>query len=149
MALAGNRVKATDIFTGLWTAYTPTWTSSGTAPVLVNGTIQGRYCQMGKLVIAEGRMNAGTSTTYGTGTYSWSLPVTSANPFSGNSAIGTVWIRDSSAGDFQGVAIDAGTTFIVRPGASAFGGNTAVGQTAPMTWASGDWITWFLCYEAA
>ena len=149
MALAGNRVKATDILTGLWTAYTPVWASTGTAPAIGNGTIAGRYCQMGKLVVCQGKMLIGSTSTFGTGAYTWSLPVTSANAFGGNSIIGNCWIRDASAGDFQGQCIDGITSFSVRPGASTFGGNSAVGQLAPMTWANTDFISWVLSYEAA
>jgi hypothetical protein len=33
-----------------WTAYTPTWGSSGTAPVIGNGSITGAWVSVGKLV---------------------------------------------------------------------------------------------------
>ncbi len=149
MALAGNRVHATDILTGVWQSYTPTWTSSGTAPSLGNGSITGRYCLMGDLVVVQGKILMGSTTTFGTGNYSWSLPITSANALGGNSIIGYVWIRDNSAGDYMGCCLDGTTTFSVRPGASTFGGSSTVGSLAPMTWANTDYMAWQLNYEAA
>jgi hypothetical protein len=146
---AGGKAEVADIPTGLWLPYTPVWTASGTAPAIGNGSIVGRYCQMGDVVLYIGRMTAGATTTFGTGSYSWSLPVTSAQGLSGNSVIGSCWIRDSSGNDYQGQLVDGTTTFIVRPGASSFGGNSQVGATAPMTWANGDFISWQCTYEAA
>ncbi|MEU6527881.1 hypothetical protein ABZ869_01650 [Streptomyces sp. NPDC046928] len=70
-----------------WTAYTPTWTSTGTAPVLNNGTILGRYMKIGRTVICHINMTTGSLTTYGTGNYNWSLPVQAAN--AGASYVGT------------------------------------------------------------
>lgn len=61
-----------------WTSYTPAWTSAGTAPAIGNGTITGRYRRAANsdLIIAEIKMVLGTTSTIGTGVYSWSLPVT-------------------------------------------------------------------------
>ena len=59
-----------------WTAYTPTWTSSGTAPAIGNGTLQGSYLQVGKLVYTHIYWKAGSTTTFGTGVYFLSLPFT-------------------------------------------------------------------------
>jgi hypothetical protein len=58
-----------------WTAYTPTWTSSGTAPAIGNGTLQGAYLRVGKLVYVHIYWKAGSTTTYGTGLYFLSLPI--------------------------------------------------------------------------
>ncbi|WP_418059937.1 hypothetical protein [Pimelobacter simplex] len=61
-----------------WTAYTPAWTSSGTQPVLSNGSATGRYIQAGKLIIFRATITMGSTTTYGTGQYSVGIPTTSA-----------------------------------------------------------------------
>lgn len=61
-----------------WTTYTPTWTSTGTAPAIGNGSLTGRYMKIGRTVIVEINMIAGATTTFGTGNYSFSLPVQSA-----------------------------------------------------------------------
>lgn len=59
-----------------WTAYTPAWTGSVTNPVIGNGTITGAYLQMGKTIVGFwAKVVAGSTTTYGSGAYSLSLPV--------------------------------------------------------------------------
>lgn len=149
MVSAGAKLRATDIPTGLWTDYTPVWAASGTQPVLNNGSLVGRWVRVGDLVVCIGKLLAGTTTTYGTGTYTISLPVTSNNFIGGNGVIGSAWIRDSSSGDYQGQLIDVGTAFAMRPAASTFGGNSQWGATAPMTMANGDFVSWYATYEAA
>lgn len=144
---AGGLADAADF--GVWTDYTPTWASSGTQPAIGDGSILGRYVRIGDTIYAMGKLLAGSTTTYGTGTYTLSLPVTSNNFMGGNGIIGSAWIRDSSSGDFQGQLIDVGTGFAIRPGASSFGGNTQWGATAPMTMANGDFVSWYATYEAA
>lgn len=57
-----------------WDTYTPAWTSSGTAPALGNGSIQGKYYRVGKTVDFEVLLTPGSTTTFGTGVYSISLP---------------------------------------------------------------------------
>lgn len=80
---AGQRLLAADLNTATqqaaWTAYTPTWTSTGTAPVLgVGATLVGYYAKVGRLVTAKVSLTTGGSTTYGTGNYEFSLPFTAA-----------------------------------------------------------------------
>jgi hypothetical protein len=81
-----------------WTTYPVAWASSGTAPVLgAGGTLLGSYMKIGRLVIAKIEMNTGSATTFGTGSYSWTLPFTanvagvpaSAFAHSGSMAIST------------------------------------------------------------
>ena len=126
-----------------WAAYTPTWTASGTAPAIGNGVYTASYCQLGKLVIARFKMTAGSTSTFGTGIYYWALPVTAQAAILGGAA---------------GVILDSGTTFyttsMVLNNTTTVKGHmhnngTEVGQTNPMTWATGDWINAFLVYEAA
>ena len=62
-----------------WTSYTPTWTGSTTNPVLGNGTMVGRYMKFGRTVVCHINMTTGSTTTYGSGNYNWSLPFTAAN----------------------------------------------------------------------
>jgi hypothetical protein len=62
-----------------WTAYTPTWTASTTTPVLGNGTLTGRYMKIGRTVICHINLTTGSTSTYGSGNHSFSLPVQAAN----------------------------------------------------------------------
>jgi hypothetical protein len=79
---AGQRVLASDLNTATqqaaWTSYTPTWTSTGTAPVLGNGTLVGYYAKVGRLVTVKISLSSGSSTTFGTGNYIFSLPLSAA-----------------------------------------------------------------------
>ena len=91
-------------FLGVWTAYTPTWAAAGTAVSLGNGTIGGRYIQIGNTVIFFINLSFGTTTTYGTGRWSLTIPVTS----SGQGLVGN-WgaYRDSAAGILGGPCLNA------------------------------------------
>ncbi|WP_060952388.1 hypothetical protein [Streptomyces hygroscopicus] len=62
-----------------WTTYTPTWTAANTNPSLGNGTLIGRYLKVGLTCTAHINLTMGSSTTYGSGNYSWALPFPSAN----------------------------------------------------------------------
>lgn len=130
---------------GAWTGYTPTWASSGTAVSLVNGTITGRYIKIGRYVAFTGKMTAGSSTTFGTGSYSWTTP-TSMDATSGNvpSFYATIVDASPAARYMRTGILVSGTAFQFFSEAG-----TVVGQTSPMTWASGDTITFAGWYESA
>lgn len=61
-----------------WTDYTPTWTGSGSDPVINDGVIVGRYKAIGKTCHFIVTINVGAATTVGTGFYTVSLPVASS-----------------------------------------------------------------------
>ena len=79
---AGQRVLAADLAAltqqAAWTSYTPVWTSSGTAPAKGNGTLVGYYAKVGRLVTVKIEFNSGSTTTFGTGFYTWTLPLPAA-----------------------------------------------------------------------
>lgn len=124
-------------------AYTPTWTGSTTNPVIGNGTITGRYRRHGKTVTATINIAAGSTTTYGSGFWSFTLPFTADTTVS---PIGSAQILDSSAGTvFTGHVIhNSSTTMVV------YSHNTtaAIGSAVPMTWANNDTLRLTLTYEA-
>ena len=60
-----------------WTAYTPTWTAATTNPTLGNGSIVGRYRQIGKTVTFSVALTIGSTTNIGQGAYGFGLPVAS------------------------------------------------------------------------
>lgn len=130
---------------GAFTAYTPTWGSSGTQPTIGNGTIAGQYMKIGRLVVFSARMTAGSTSTYGTGTYSWTLPVSAAIG-AGNVPSFYCSIVDASPATRYGRygILASATTVIFQTEAGA-----AVTPTAPMTWATSDSITIAGWYEAA
>jgi hypothetical protein len=76
-----------------WTIYTPTWTSTGAQPVLGNGSLTGRYVNIGATIIGEIRLQAGvTGFNRGSGAYHLSTPT--AAVFENLQPVGTVVMRD-------------------------------------------------------
>jgi hypothetical protein len=73
--LAADSSAATGLnWLGASIAYTPTWTSTGTAPAIGNGTLTGSYMRVGDLIAFNISLSWGTTTTNGTGQYRFSLP---------------------------------------------------------------------------
>jgi hypothetical protein len=112
-----------------WTSFTPAWASSGTQPAIGNGSIVGRYMKVGRTCTFAFILTAGSTTTFGTGGYTWTLPFASANTtvhYLGSARLvsAQVWLghvlispnsstcavtTSSSATDTRGAAIAAGT----------------------------------------
>lgn len=122
---------------GAWTSYTPTWSSSGTAPSLGNGTIAGKYKYDAWTRMLHIRVNLsmGSTTTYGTGLYRFSIPSGFTVVAYENGAV-TGSMSDFSAGAFA-ICIGAGhTTNDLRDFITGTGG--VLNNTTPWTWANGD-----------
>lgn len=120
------------------TSWTPTWSASGTAPAIGNGTLTGNYLRVGKLVIFSFKFVAGSTTTFGTGTYTFTLPV--AANLSSADLIAPATLLDNSTtttNEANAVRGSAGSDqFVLR----YHGGTGNVGQTVPWTWATSDRI---------
>jgi hypothetical protein len=129
-------------WTGAWTAYTPAWTSTGTAPAIGNGTIVGRWQQIGKTVHYTATVTMGSTTTFGTGNYFISLPVTAHA-----SALGFGFARAIDTGTLQypGVAVLQSTTLIlpITPAGAPWT------NLVPFTFGNGDQMIFSGTYEAA
>lgn len=123
-------------------SYTPTWASSGTQPVIGNGSITGRYFQHGKLGWANINLSIGSTTTFGTGEWNFSIPFNGQ----GSSSVGFARALDSGTGYFNGVAtmVSATTLSVYGNGASA-GWSSAT----PMTWATNDTLIITITLEGA
>ena len=131
----GNIIAAVGI-TG-WTAYTPTWGSSGTQPVLGNGTAAGEYCQFGKFFSAAFSVVAGSTSTFGTGNYSFVLPVTTGTTFKGFGIGACVDASDSNKeyGLFLQASVNTTTCQAFLVHATGIGNLT---PTNPVTFVSPD-----------
>jgi len=135
-----------------WTAYGSgsSWTGSGTNPAIGNGTWAGFYVQAGKLTLFRVVITMGSTTTYGSGTYSIALPFTAAT-------VGRLLItggaRDNSASDdfpIFGIIASAATTASLRTLPTTAGNALAnMTPTVPFTLANLDSITLDGVYEAA
>lgn len=134
-------------FFGAWTAYTPAWTAS-TNPSLGNGTLTGQHMKVGRTTHMQLQLTAGSTTTFGSGTYTFSMPNTSAN--SGLSALGVArltgtdtWIGQIFLGSNASVAnVTFPTTSTNTRGAN-------MSSTAPETHASGMTLRASLAYQTA
>lgn len=128
-----------------WTTFTPTWTGSGSNPAIGNGTFTARYQRVGKTITFLIATSLGSTTTIGTGTYSWTLPVTAL--LGAHVAIGDANFFDTSAGsDLAGWTAMLGSTTTVTTRSST---GTAIGSATPVVPAAGDVIYVGGTYEAA
>lgn len=133
---------------GSWTAFTPSWEGQGGDPVLGNGTMISRYQKLGrKTVMYVGQITMGSTTTYGSGLWSVSLPVSARPVVPLMLSPGTAYFWDNSTvgNRTPGVAMlfGGGDISFATPGV------TAVGATAPFTWAVNDYFLWSFIYETA
>lgn len=147
-----NKTLSSPTFTGTitadfltaWTAYTPTLSSSGTTqPVLGDGTLTGRFKQIGKTVHFSLRFLAGSTTTFGDGNTLYGLPVAArtAPPW------GVLAVLEDASPFTRHMAMsgvqDANRVFLRN-----YAGTT-VTATAPWTWAASDGVILNGTYEAA
>lgn len=118
--------------------YTPAWTSTGTQPVLGNGTIYGRYALLGRLVHLYIELTMGSTTTYGTGGYLFSLPVTSEA--SRHWCMPGLSFDTSVTGyeDLTGIVGPAAATVDLRTLTTVGSSLVVVTNGTPITFATGD-----------
>lgn len=119
---------------GSYGTYTPTWTGNSSNPAIGNGTLTGRYYITGRIVYVDIALLIGSTTTMGTGYWTFSLPLTAVDT---TSQVG---------GSAQ--ILDNGTRFWhLIPNLTTTGSillnmidNSSVqaGGTVPMTWATND-----------
>jgi len=146
---AGGIVLASqlnNLLTPGWTAYTPSWTASTTNPVLNNGTLVGRYRRPtgADLVIVEVRLTIGSTTTFGSGTYWISVPVTPSATATLNAA-GACYTLDSGTLDKAAITVFEDNTKVKFVSATA----GVFTPTVPQTFANGDQIRFSIAYEPA
>lgn len=130
-----------------WTTYTPTWTGSITNPSIGNGTLAGRYLRLGKTIHVSIEIEAGSSTTFGSGNYSVSLPVA---PRSNRRFALNLGLLDASGGAFLSgrAALVSGRLFLVVPATTAGAYDRAVTGSIPFNFATGDQLVITGTYEA-
>lgn len=161
-AIQSAAITATKIGTDAsfaWTTYTPSWTSTGTAPVIGNGTLTGAFCQIGKTVFWRLKFIAGSTSTFGTGQWRFSIPVTSTTAIGASpsapttspaTGVGTWYGENPGVIGYGGIFALLNSTFFAPLYQTTTAGNlTIVGGSSPGVWAS----TWYMMasgsYEAA
>jgi hypothetical protein len=130
---------------GAWSSYTPTWTGTGSNPAIGNGTLAGLFRLSGRTVHFTVYVLMGSTTTFGTGNWSWALPVTSTASNEGFTF--AVFYNDTGTGEAAAIARLASTTTVRAFGLADGGGGFT--STSPITWANGDSIRISGAYEAA
>ena len=118
-------------------SYAGTWTGSGSNPAIGNGTSYFFSVREGRNVTVYAGATMGASTTYGTGTWRFSLP----EPCSGSvNCIGTAVMYDATSTRYYGgiALLAAGGTYLTVVADDSTTGE--VTATNPFTWASGDFI---------
>lgn len=131
-----------------WTTYTPTWSSSGTAPAIGNGTLSGRYMKIGRTVFVNINVIFGSTTTYGTGNYSFTLPAQAVS--SGVAVVGTAHYLGSSRWHGETVISSAANTVgAFFPTSTTSNVQDFMTNSRPETLASGGQLRLSFVYEAA
>lgn len=134
-----------------WTVYTPTITADSGGFSLGNGSIAGRYKQIGKTVFFHAKLVFGSTTNPGGGHWNFGLPVTAYDSnFQFSASIlddGAAWYGGIGNGNYTGST----TSFaVIIPGTNASVTTWAtVGNGGPFTWGASDNITISGTYEAA
>lgn len=120
-----------------WAAYTPTWSSTGTAPSLGNGTIAGKWLRIGGIVFYKIRLVWGSTTTGGTGAWLFTLPATALDT-AAYTEPGGATLNDASVGQYIGQTVKYSSTQIYIQTDTAPNG---VGQGTDFTWVATDTLT--------
>ena len=130
----------------VWQSYTVNWTAETTNPTIGNGTLAGRYTQIGKTIIGTIALAMGSTTTYGSGAWHFSLPKSVA---SGKISVGNWVAVDTGVPKYYtgNVLIYGGTTDIVQFVRDA--GYQWFDPYVPHAWASGDTLNILFIYEVA
>ncbi len=121
------------------TAYDPTWT--GGTPAIGNGVLDGIYSQSGKLVTARIRLVAGSTTTFGSGDWTFTLPLAADID-----SAGTAFAIDANGNRYVG-GLTFPTTSTIKIAVS--GASTFWGSATPFTWASTDTLVITASYWTA
>ena len=124
--------------------YTPVWTAATSNPSLGNGSLTGRYSVRGKYVFATVRLAPGGTTTFGTGAWFFSLPFI---PSSEIVYTGAAKVLDAGTNIRTGV-VETRTDGTARCQVFIDSDIAAIDSAKPMTWVSGDILTFSLPYFA-
>jgi hypothetical protein len=165
---AGQRLYAEDLNTIArqidsltnpgWITFTPTWTGASGNPAIGNGTLTGRYRQSATsdLVIAEYEVVYGSTTTNGTGQYTWTLPVTASSAAVTFGATGAGSLLDNGSIRYPITCTIVSTTQVRAYAPPYANASTTINSrggdltsTSPITWNTGDTIVFTIQYDAA
>lgn len=130
-----------------WVAYTPTW-SAPTPPSLGNGSIEAAHHRVGNTVKVRMTLSMGSTTTYGAGGWTFTLP------FQARNTSGAFWMGQARFLDASGPTGALTLAAVVEGNSSVFyvqnaADLTSVSASAPIAWAVGDQLYVHFEYECA
>lgn len=138
-----------------WTDYNVNWTAT-TNPSIGNGTISGKYMQIGKTFFVRILVSMGSTTTFGTGNWFFSTPstVSSSTYYINVSPLGIALMEDAGTQLYSGIVMFFDTTKVIIRYQTVSSsvvvlGASNVSSTTPFTWGSGDKFGIQFIYEAA
>lgn len=141
------------LFSGsAWTAYVPTWgTTGGSGSTIGNGSLSGRFQQVGRTVNFKAQITMGSTTTYGTSQWTLSLPVSAVSTNSLRTIVYGRVYDNSPANSYLalGHVLPADVDTVLLEAQSTVAGTDAMRQNFPIIFASGDLVTIAGSYEAA
>lgn len=135
-----------------WSAWTPTWTTTGTAPAIGNGTLIGRMMRIAPSGVGTQfvfiRLTWGSTTTGGTGSFQFggfdgTLAQPSQPSFANHALLG-LSVDDSATNRFLTAArLNTGSSTAISQMSTwnTTGTFGAVTATHPFTWATSDVLT--------
>jgi len=136
-----------------WATYVPAFTGSVTNPAIGNGTVSGRYMNVGATIFGEIRITAGTTGfTRGEGIYRIGLPA--AGIVENFQPVGQVVMRDEGPGtNYFGTAIfnnnaDDVIELYMHSQVAQFDEGVAVTHTTPFLFSANDKILIQFTYES-
>lgn len=130
-----------------WAAYITTWSNTGTANTLGNGTLAARWTKNGKTVSGTIALTWGSTTASGTGAWLFSLPSTAATLITNPQACGNGTANEVGVG-VVGLTVALASTTLLAPYPTN-GVSNGVSTTVPFTWGNTDAMSMFFSYEEA
>ena len=126
-------------------SFTPTWTAATTNPVLGNGTLEGKYMRTGKQCFAKYRLVAGSTTTFGSGEWIFSLPFAAQLDGINIGMIAGGYSEDNAVAGHRiyGVLVNTSGQMRVMNGT----GVSPYNATTPFTWGNTDYMQFAIVYE--
>ena len=112
-----------------WYPYDPEWSCETTAPSIGNGSLIGRYILYGKLCYFKVKLVAGSTTTFGTGDWIFSLPVP-ASSVDYIPMYGKTYVYDTSE-DYYALSV-----WVFIHSVNTY--RTTVEHNVPFIWTTGD-----------
>lgn len=137
---------------GAWKTYTPIWTTTGSTPSIGNGSLLGRYFQLGRTITVQISLTIGSTTNPGVAGAAWifTLPVSPLSSGFNIMSLNAFAQHNSGAEIHLGKSIiQAGTINLIRSYFPATSTGTVGFTTAtfPFTWANTDILSISGTYE--